>query len=156
MQTPTTTQASGTPEADHPFVPLAPFGQALGMELVLWEEGRSAIAYTPAPEHLNTHGMAHGGALMTLLDITLSRAARGPSLAAGTVTIEMKTSFMRAASGPLRGEGRLIQRTATLAFVEGTVLDAQGRTCAHATGTFKYVTRLPEQARAERRAAAGD
>ncbi len=142
-------------DTDTPFHELAPFAQTLGMALVRWEEGLSTIAYTPAESHLNTHGTAHGGALMTLLDIGLSRAARGPSMKEGTVTIEMKTSFMRAASGPLRCEGRLIQRTATLAFVEGTVHDASGRTCAHATGTFKYVTRLPEQARAARRAAAG-
>jgi acyl-coenzyme A thioesterase PaaI-like protein len=39
--------------------------------------------------------------------------------------------------------GRLLHRTATMAFTEGRVLDAQGRLCAHATGTFKYVPRLP-------------
>jgi len=30
-----------------------------------------------------------------------------------------------------------------MAFTEGTVYDASGRACAHATGTFKYVRRLP-------------
>jgi len=28
-----------------------------------------------------------------------------------------------------------------MAFTEGTVFDAQGNACAHATGTFKYVNR---------------
>lgn len=140
-------------QADDPYFELAPFAKTMGMALVVWETGRSAITYTPDASHLNTHGMAHGGAIMTLMDIALSRAARGPGMVEGTVTIELKTSFMRAASGPLRCEGRLIQRTATLAFVEGSVLDAEGRICAHGTGTFKYVTRLPEQARAARRAA---
>lgn len=61
----------------------------------------------------------------------------------GVVTIEMKTSFMQPARGPLVAKGRLIHRTATMAFTEGTVYDAQGRICSHATGTFKYVRRLP-------------
>ena len=58
------------------------------------------------------------------------------------VTIEMKTSFMRPAPGdgtPLTGKGRLMHRTATLAFAEATIYDAKGQACAHSTGTFKYV-----------------
>lgn len=130
---------------------LAPFARHLGVELLHWGEGQSEVAFEPGPEHLNTHGMAHGGVLMTLLDIGLSRAARDPGMTGGSVTIEMKTSFMRAASGPLRCQGRLLHRTATLAFAEATVLNASGQPCAHATGTFKFVRQLPEQARAARR-----
>jgi len=36
-----------------------------------------------------------------------------------------------------------MHRTATMAFTEGTVFDEGGRACAHATGTFKFVKRLP-------------
>lgn len=61
----------------------------------------------------------------------------------GCVTIEMKTSFMRAAKGPLVAHGSLLHRTATMAFTEGRIVDAEGKLCAHATGTFKYVPRLP-------------
>jgi len=60
----------------------------------------------------------------------------------GVVTIEMKTSFMQPARGQLSGKGRLMHRTATMAFTEATIFDAEGRACAHATGTFKYVRRL--------------
>jgi acyl-coenzyme A thioesterase PaaI-like protein len=55
----------------------------------------------------------------------------------------MKTSFMQAARGPLRATGKLLHRTATMAFTEGHVWDADGRLCAHASGTFKFVRRLP-------------
>ena len=34
-----------------------------------------------------------------------------------------------------------------MAFTEGTVYDADGRVCSHATGTFKYVRRLPVDGR---------
>ena len=60
----------------------------------------------------------------------------------GVVTIEMKTSFMQPAMGKLIARGRLIHRTATLAFTEATLFDEKDRPCAHATGTFKYVKRL--------------
>jgi acyl-coenzyme A thioesterase PaaI-like protein len=57
------------------------------------------------------------------------------------VTIEMKTTFMQPCQGLLTGKGRLMHRTLSMAFAEGTIHDAEGRACAHATGTFKYVRR---------------
>jgi uncharacterized protein (TIGR00369 family) len=80
---------------------------------------------------------------MTLLDVVMAHAARSVEPAIGCVTIEMKTSFMRAAKGPLLAKGRLLHRTATMAFTEGSLFDAEGKLCAHATGTFKFVPRLP-------------
>ena len=80
---------------------------------------------------------------MTLLDVTMAVAARSVQQDMGVVTIEMKTSFMQPAIGPLIAKGRLMHRTATLAFTEATLCDAKGRACSHATGTFKYVKRLP-------------
>jgi uncharacterized protein (TIGR00369 family) len=100
------------------------------------------LAYTPLPEHLNSFAVAHGGALMTLLDVTMATAARSVVPEMGVVTIEMKTSFMRPSVGALTAKGELIHRTATLAFTQATVFDASGKACAHATGTFKYVKRL--------------
>ena len=63
--------------------------------------------------------------------------------ASGAVTIEMKTSFFRPGEGRLRAVGRLLHRSATMAFTEGHVYGGHGELCAHATGTFKYVKRLP-------------
>ena len=122
-----------------------PFVTHLGFALELFEGGESAIGYTPLPEHLNAFAGTHGGAGMTLLDVTMAVAARSVQKESGVVTIEMKTSFMRPAPGDgsrLTAKGRLIHRTATLAFTEATLFDDQGRVCTHATGTFKYVRRL--------------
>jgi uncharacterized protein (TIGR00369 family) len=120
-----------------------PFVNLLGFELVRMQDGASELHYEARPEHLNSFGVTHGGASMTLLDVTMATAARSVAPEMGVVTIEMKTSFMQAAQGPLVAQGRLIHRTATMAFTEATVFDAKGRVCTHATGTFKYVRRLP-------------
>ncbi len=119
-----------------------PFVEHLGFELQRFEGGQATIAFTPRPEHLNSFDVVHGGASMTLLDVVMAHAARSVEPAMGCVTIEMKTSFMRPAKGPLTAHGTLLHRTATMAFTEGRVLDAAGRLCAHATGTFKYLPRL--------------
>ena len=120
-----------------------PFVALLGFELQHWADGEARIAYAPSADHLNSFDVVHGGASMTLLDVVMAHAARSVQTDMGAVTIEMKTSFMQAAQGPLVAHGRLLHRTATLAFTEGRILDAGGRLCAHASGTFKYVRRLP-------------
>jgi len=120
-----------------------PFVEHLGFELQRFEGGRAQIAFNPRPEHLNSFSVVHGGASMTLLDVVMAHAARSLEPTMGCVTIEMKTSFMRAAQGPLIAHGTLLHRTPALAFTEGRVLDADGKLCAHATGTFKFVPRLP-------------
>ena len=124
-----------------------PFVEHLGFELVKFEDGNSQIDYDPKPEHLNSFTVVHGGVSMTLLDVSMAAAARSVDREMGVVTIEMKTTFMQAARGKLTGKGRLMHRTATMAFTEATIYDAQGKACAHATGTFKYVPRLPTGAR---------
>jgi uncharacterized protein (TIGR00369 family) len=118
-----------------------PFVSHLGFELVRMEGGESELHYLPKHEHLNSFLVTHGGAIMTLLDVTLATAARSVDLEIGVVTIEMKTTFMQPCKGLLTGKGRLMHRTKSMAFAEGTIFDAEGKACAHATGTFKYVKR---------------
>jgi uncharacterized protein (TIGR00369 family) len=129
------------------FGAIIPLVEHLGFTLVVFDGGHSELHYAPRPEHLNSFGVTHGGACMTLLDVTLATAARSVQPEMGVVTIEMKTSFMRPATvtpgSPLVGKGRLMHRTRNMAFTEGTIFDAEGRVCAHATGTFKYVPRTP-------------
>ena len=136
----TTTETAPTPLD---FGTTIPFVEHLGFELMLFEGGRSELIFKPRPEHLNSFAVVHGGALMTLLDVTLAIAARSVEKAMGAVTIEMKTTFMQPARGPLTAKGHLMHRTSTMAFTEGTVFDESGRACAHATGTFKFIKRLP-------------
>jgi len=124
-----------------------PFVKHLGFELTQFEGGHSEIRYTAQPEHLNSFSVTHGGAIMTLMDVSMATAARSQWPEMGVVTIEMKTSFMQPATGPLVAKGELMHRTATMAFTQATVFDAEGRKCAHATGTFKFVKRLPTGAK---------
>ena len=84
---------------------------------------------------------------MTLLDVAMAHAARsrashdGVPEPTGVVTIEMKTSFMRPAHGRLRRH----RPAAAPHRVDGLLRSHGGRrrpasSCAHATGTFKYLS----------------
>ncbi len=130
------------------FPVVIPFVEHLGFELIRFEGGVAEIQLDLRPELLNSFLVGHGGVSMTLLDVVMAHAARSVNAepgdtAPGAVTIEMKTSFMRPAEGRLRAVGRLLHRSATMAFTEGHVYGGDGQLCAHATGTFKYVRRLP-------------
>lgn len=129
-----------------------PFVEELGLELWGFADGKAELRLDLDEAHLNSWEVAHGGVLMTMLDVVMAHAARSvnshdPAHAIGVATIEMKTTFMRPAEGELRALGELMDRTTTMAFTEGRVLDGEGRLCAHATGTFKYLRGLPVSTR---------
>jgi uncharacterized protein (TIGR00369 family) len=129
-----------------------PFVEQLGLELHRFGDGEAEIRVDLGTAHLNSWDVAHGGVLMTMLDVAMAHAARSanaaqPDHGPGVVTVEMKTSFMRPAEGRLVAHGRLLHRTVTLAFCEASVFDAAQHLCAHATGTFKYLRELPTRGR---------
>lgn len=119
-----------------------PFVSLLGFQLGLFENGNSQISYEPKPEHYNSLNGVHGGVSMTLLDVAMALAARSVEPELAVLTIEMKTTFMQAAVGDLVAKGSLLKRTKKMAFTQASVYDSKGNLCAHATGTFKYVTRI--------------
>ena len=131
-----------------PFPVHIPFVQQLGFTLHALGDGEAELRLTVGEPHLNSWRVAHGGVVMTLLDVAMAHAARSVNrhlsdLGPGVVTVEMKTSFMRPGEGELRAVGRLLHRSTTLAFCEGSVFGADDKLCAHATGTFKYLRALP-------------
>lgn len=123
-----------------------PFIEHLGIEFVSYGHGRSHLRLTPLPEHNNAYDMAHGGVVMSLLDVTMAFAALEPEQPEmGAITVEMKTSFMRPSRGTLNGHGVVLQRTKKLVFIEGSILDEDGEICAKASGTF-VIKQRPVQA----------
>ncbi|MFZ4552768.1 MAG: PaaI family thioesterase [Aquabacterium sp.] len=131
-----------------PFPIVSPFVEQLGCELQRCDGGVAEITLALGPAHANAFGVAHGGIVMTLLDVAMAHAARSlrPEAlgqALGIVTIEMKTTFMRPGQGLLRATGQVMHSTASMAFCEGKVVDEKGQLCAHATASFKYMRAMP-------------
>lgn len=121
-----------------------PFLNFLG---VLWRDlgpGRAELILDQQTHHQNSLDMAHGGVVMTLLDVAMARAAstladpeRGEH--STLITIEMKATFLSPATGKIRAEGKVIRRTASMAFCEADLFDGQGQLAARASGTFRYI-----------------
>lgn len=118
-----------------------PFVAHLGIEVVRAGEAQSELALSLQDWQLNDLGMAHGGVIMTLLDVAMAVAARaGDPERRGVVTIEMKTSFLRPARGRLTCLGYCDHRSKTLAFCRAELLDAHGRLLSQAMGSFKRLS----------------
>ena len=129
-----------------------PFVEELGLELWGFGGGKAELRVDLEQAHLNSWEVAHGGVLMTMLDVAMAHAARSntsqaPHDAPGLATIEMKTTFMRPAEGQLRALGTLLHKTTTMAFTDGSVFNEAGQLCAHATATFKFLRALPTTGR---------
>ena len=121
-----------------------PFVKDLGIEFVSADGGRSVLALDLTPRHLNSWSVAHGGVLMTLLDVAMAVAGRSLDPAAGGgVTVEMKVSFLQPANAGTRllASGHAFHRSSSMAFCEGEVRDTDERLIAKAMGTFKYQKR---------------
>jgi uncharacterized protein (TIGR00369 family) len=120
-----------------------PFLKLLGVRCLSAEMGKGEILLALKPEHTNTWDVAHGGVLLTLMDVAMAVAARsGDPGDRSVVTVEMKNNFMQATNGVLRVKADTVRRTATMAFCEAKLYNDQGEICCMATGTFQFLKRL--------------
>lgn len=116
---------------------LIPFATHLGVELVERGEGRAVLRLELRPELMNSFEAAHGGVVMTLLDIAMATAARTlDPKSVGAITVEMKTSFMGTGKGVLTATGQCLHLGKSVAFCEGRIHNADGKLAASASGTF--------------------
>jgi len=137
--------AAASVEYPRPFPADIPFLHDLGAELLGIGNGGAQVALNLGKRHLNSWQVAHGGIIMTLLDVAMSMAGRSlnPEARSG-VTVDMSVSFLQPAG--LQGErivarGHAIHRSTTMVFCEGELWNGDSMV-AKAMGTFKYLKRL--------------
>jgi len=111
----------------------------IGIEPVSAEEGHVVFQGTPTKDHYNPLGSVHGGYAATILDTAMGCAVHSTlKPGQGFTTLELKIAYHRAMSdrsGPVRAEGRILSRGRKAAFVEGRLIDKDGRLCASGTTT---------------------
>ena len=122
-----------------------PFVMHLGLTTEALGEGTARLSM-PLPKHFtNSLGTAHGGVIMSLLDVALCTAARTlhPD-SIGVITIDLATSFIGGGSGTkLVAEARVLKDGRSLIFVEGEAKNEDGSLVAKAIATVRM--RLKEK-----------
>ncbi|MCL8385423.1 PaaI family thioesterase [Xanthobacter aminoxidans] len=117
-----------------------PFMRHIGLEPVSMGPDICSTRLPLNTETVNSRGVVHGGALMSVLDFTLSAAARSHApLNYSVVTIDLATHFLNEAKSELWIEGRCIRRGRSIVFCEGDVRDRDGQLVTIARGVFKLL-----------------
>lgn len=128
---------SGTPDRK-PFELTVPFGRMLGLQGLHREPGHVILGLDLHDQLCNRGGYAHGGVVMTMLDVAMSIAARNSSPdVTDVLTIEMKINMIATGRGTLRAEALVTKAGKSIAFMEGSVFDGHGHIVARAIGTWR-------------------
>ncbi|HEV2317991.1 MAG TPA: PaaI family thioesterase [Thermoplasmata archaeon] len=120
---------------------LGGFHEEVGFRIDPKETGTGFCTVTGQVEkrHLNINGVVHGGVYATILD-----TAMGGSVVSTlredevTATTSLYVEFLRPAleHAVLKARGELVRRGRHLAFVEGNLVDGDGRRLSQAHGTW--------------------
>lgn len=114
-----------------------PFMQHCNLVIEEVTSTSARLAVTLRPELTNSRGFAHGGLMMTLLDIAMGRAAQASVPAAESfATIDTNFAFLSPARGRLVGEGRVVKAGRSIVFCEGECRDETGDLVARSSGVF--------------------
>ncbi|MDA0981485.1 MAG: PaaI family thioesterase [Proteobacteria bacterium] len=132
--------SAGSPisQDTYEFTKKIPFSEHLGIRVESLEKGVARLSMVIRPEFMTSWGTAHGGSILSLLDITLSMSARtlyNPPRS--IMTIDLSTQFIGTSTGVLKSEGRVSQAGQTTIFCEGEVRNEAGDLVAKAIGTFR-------------------
>lgn len=128
------------PKETFEFTKKIPFSEHLGIKVEGLEKGVARLSMTIRPEFMTSWGTAHGGSILSLLDITLSMTARtlyDPPRS--IMTIDLSTQFISTATGVLHAEGRVMRAGQSMIFCEGEARNDKGELVAKAIGTFRPI-----------------
>lgn len=115
-----------------------PFAERLGVRLVHRDVGDVRLELDLNDDHMNSWQMAHGGVIMSMFDIAMAMSAKTLDEASSdAATVELKTNFLKAATGRITARALAQRAGRSLVFVEGEMRNEPQELLARATGTFK-------------------
>ena len=116
-----------------------PFLQHLKIQTDELGQGTARLSLPIERELTNSLGTAHGGVIMSLLDVAVCTAARTlhPD-SIGVITIDLSVSFIGGGSGKrLVADARVLKDGRSMSFVEGEAKNEDGSLVAKAIATVR-------------------
>lgn len=129
------------------------FAEHVGYRTTLFEEGRAEMELEIQAHHLNGHGIAHGGVLLSVLDAVggLAGCYGGPDERLPSVTLNLTTNFLTPLrAGRVRCIGTRSGGGKSVFFSECRALDEDGNVVATATGAYRLFSRGKRMDRPDR------
>ncbi len=121
-----------------------PFSRKLDIKLLDLEEGYSKVALTLRPDLENIFGMAHGGAIFSLLDVAFETACNSHGTTAVALNVVITYLASPNPESTLTAEARELSRTRKTANYDIKAYDDQGRLIASCQAlAYRKGTPLP-------------
>ncbi|PJK31051.1 PaaI family thioesterase [Minwuia thermotolerans] len=125
--------------------PLAPATELLGFRPIDVDpdRGYARIGYTAKPDFCNPLGVIQGGFLTAMVDEAMAIACVAMAdFAVFVPTLELKVSFLNAGyPGPMEAEGQVLRLGKSVAFLEGSLFDGDGKLLIRASATARVTRR---------------
>ena len=117
-----------------------PFIKFVGMKVKIVSPGVAEASLDLKENHMRTGDFMNGGAIATLLD-TAGGTAVFSLCKTNQVTSNLNISYLNPVKkGLVRAVGEVIKEGKRIVYVKISLLDAEGKLCTYATGTW-YVYR---------------
>jgi uncharacterized protein (TIGR00369 family) len=115
-----------------------PFVGHLGIEIDSIGDGKATLSVELRPDFTNSFGSAHGGLIMSLMDVALCTAARSQHPdSIGVITIDLSLQFIGVGKGKLIADARVLKPGRNTVFTEGEIRNTDGSLVAKAIGTVR-------------------
>ena len=115
-----------------------PFVGHLGIEVDSIGDGKAVLSVKVLPEFTNSFGTAHGGLIMSIMDVALCTAARSPhAVSIGVITIDLSLQGIGVGKAKLIAEARVLKPGRNTVFTEGEIRNEDGSLVAKAIGTVR-------------------
>lgn len=131
-------EAERNAEFAREFQKKIPFVGHLGIEVDSIGDGTAVLSIQLQTELTNSFGTAHGGVILSMMDVALCTAARSQHPdSIGVITIDLSLQFIGAGKGRLVAEARVLKPGRNTVFTEGEVRNEDGSLVAKAIGTVR-------------------
>jgi uncharacterized protein (TIGR00369 family) len=118
-----------------------PFVGHLGIEVDSIGDGKAVLSVTVKPGFTNSFGSAHGGLIMSIMDVALCTAARSQHAdSIGVITIDISMQFIGVGKDKLIAEARVLKPGRNTVFTEGEIRNTDGSLVAKGIGTVRVRT----------------
>ena len=104
-------------------------------------DGYAELSFPFSPLVARHGGIVHGGIISFALDNVGGLAVMTRNTGLDQVTLELKLNFLEPLKHqPFRALGKVIRHGSTISVAEAEVMDASGRICAKALGTWYLIS----------------
>ena len=118
----------------------SPYADSPGRwKVVLMEDGKAAMSWTPTPDMANPFGSVHGGIIATLVDEVTGAAVTSAIESASAPTVSMNVEYLHAIAigGTYTAVGEIVRMGRALAIADARISDEEGKVLARGTCFFQ-------------------